>query len=265
MDMDVSFGPEEQIVWPASVLAGILMCAAVYDITREVSSRCYKGYNGLNELHKLEWNNRGFSTFHALVAAVVSFYLLVISDLFSKDVHGAIIIDRKSWMSDAMFGVSLGYFLTDLLMILWHFPSLGGKEYLLHHGLSMYAISLALLSGKGHVYILMVLITEATTPFVNLRWYLDLAGRKDSKLYLYNGVALFAGWLVARVILFVYFFAHVYLHFDQVRTVFPLGFYSMMAVPPAMSAMNLLWFRKICKGMVKAMSSANRSQCAKTD
>jgi hypothetical protein len=78
-------------------------------------------------------------------------------------------------------------------------------------------------------------------------------------------VALFAGWLVARVILFVYFFAHVYLHFDQVRTVFPLGFYSMMAVPPAMSAMNLLWFRKICKGMVKAMSSANRSQCVKTD
>lgn len=101
---------------------------------------------------------------------------------------------------------------------------------------------------------------------------------------------------VARVILFVYFFAHVYLHFDQViiinqssslqgsalwqsvvklvpgcsinlqvRTVFPLGFYSMMAVPPAMSAMNLLWFRKICKGMVKAMSSANRSQCVKTD
>jgi hypothetical protein len=58
VDMDVRFGPEEQIVWPASVLAGILMCAAVYDITREVSSRCYKGYNGLNELHKLEWNNR---------------------------------------------------------------------------------------------------------------------------------------------------------------------------------------------------------------
>ncbi|KAG8068279.1 hypothetical protein GUJ93_ZPchr0005g15209 [Zizania palustris] len=26
--MDVSFGPEERIVWPASVLAGILMCAA---------------------------------------------------------------------------------------------------------------------------------------------------------------------------------------------------------------------------------------------
>ena len=41
---------------------------------------------------------------------------------------------------------------------------------LLHHGLSMYAIGLALLSGKAHMYILMVLFTEVTTPFVNLRW-----------------------------------------------------------------------------------------------
>jgi hypothetical protein len=91
-------------------------------------------------------------------------------------------------------------------MILWYFPRLGGKEYvskfiyhrisrllkwyifnfltlfllrirscgtmfqLLHHGLSIYATSLALLSGKAHFYILMVQFTEATTPFVNLRW-----------------------------------------------------------------------------------------------
>jgi uncharacterized membrane protein YhaH (DUF805 family) len=49
--------------------------------------------------------DRGFSTFHALVAAVVSFYLVVISDLF----HSNIIIDRNSWLSDAMFGVSCSF------------------------------------------------------------------------------------------------------------------------------------------------------------
>ncbi|CAD6342098.1 unnamed protein product [Miscanthus lutarioriparius] len=265
MDL-ISFGPQEQIVWPASVVAGIAMCAAVYDLTRQVSSRCFKGYDGLNEMHKIEWNNRGFSTFHALAAAAVSLYLLVLSDLFSEDARGtAIVVDRKSWLSDGMFGVSLGYFLTDLAMILWYFPRLGGKEYLLHHGLSMYAISLALLSGKGHFYILMVLFTEATTPFVNLRWYLDLAGRKGSKLYLYNGLALFVGWLVARIILFVYFFAHMYLHFDQVRTVFPLGFYSILTVPPLLSLMNLVWFWKICKGMVKTLCKMKQSVSAKTD
>ena len=51
---------------------------------------------------------RGFSTFHALAAAAVSLYLLVLSDLFSEDARGtAIVVDRKSWLSDGMFGVSL--------------------------------------------------------------------------------------------------------------------------------------------------------------
>ncbi|KAG2592530.1 hypothetical protein PVAP13_5NG557900 [Panicum virgatum] len=214
--MDGSFGPQERILWPASVLAGVVMCGVAYEMTRKVSSRCFKGYSRLSHMQKVEWNNRAFSTFHALVAAAISFYLVVISDLFNEDVNNGVIIDRKSWLSDAMFGVSIGYFLIDLAMILWYFPSLGGKEYLLHHGLSMYAIGLALLSGKAHMYILMVLFTEVTTPFVNLRWYLDVSGQKNCNLYLYNGVALFVGWLVARIILFVYLFAHLYFRYDQV-------------------------------------------------
>ncbi|KAL5673512.1 hypothetical protein ACJX0J_017818, partial [Zea mays] len=188
----------------------------VYQMTRHVSSRCFKCYSMLNNRQKVEWNNRGFSTLHALVAAAVSFYLVMISDLFNEDAHNSIIIDRKSWLSDCMFGVSIGYFLTDLTMIMLYFPSLGGNEYLLHHGLSMYAIGLALLSGKAHMYILMVLFTEITTPFVNLRWYLDVAGQKTCNLYLYNGVALFVGWLIARIILFIYMFTHMYFHLDQV-------------------------------------------------
>ncbi|CAO1944635.1 unnamed protein product [Urochloa humidicola] len=265
MDVGGNFGPQERILWPASVLAGIVMCGAVYEMTRKVSPRCFKGYSRLSHKQKVEWNNRGFSTFHALVAAAVSFYLVVISDLFNEDVNNDIIIDRKSWLSDTMFGVSIGYFLTDLAMILWYFPSLGGKEYLLHHGLSMYAIGLALLSGKAHMYILMVLFTEVTTPFVNLRWYLDVAGQKTCSLYLYNGVALFFGWLVARIILFVYLFTHMYFHFDQARSIFTLGFYSLVAVPSTVSVMNVFWFWKILKGMVKTLSRRKHSENGKTD
>ncbi|CAL4953932.1 unnamed protein product [Urochloa decumbens] len=266
MDVGENFGPQERILWPASVLAGIAMCGAVYEMTRKVSSRCFKGYSRLSHMQKVEWNNRGFSTFHAVVAAAISFYLVVISDLFTEDVNNGIIIDRKSWLSDAMFGVSIGYFLTDLAMILWYFPSLGGKEYLLHHGLSMYAIGLALLSGKAHMYILMVLFTEVTTPFVNLRWYLDVAGQKTCSLYLYNGVALFVGWLVARIILFVYLFTLMYFHYDQARSIFTLGFYSLVAVPSTVSVMNVFWFWKILKGMVKTLSRRRKhSENGKTD
>lgn len=232
------------------------MCKIVYNLTGEFSSLLFKGYAKLNDSQKLEWNNRGISTFHAIVAAVISFYLLLLSDLFDEGNHVELVIFRWSTLSESLFGISIGYFLSDLAMILWTYPALGGVEYLLHHGLSLIAIVLSLISGQVHIYILMVLFSEITTPFVNLRWYLDLVGQKSSKLYLYNGVALFFGWLVARVILFIYFFYHMFVHFDQVKQMFPLGYYCLLSIPSTLTLMNFYWFWKITKGMIKALSKA---------
>lgn len=36
----------------------------------------------------------------------------------------------------------------------------------------MFSIIQSLLSGQAQIYILMVLFSEITTPFVNLRWYI---------------------------------------------------------------------------------------------
>lgn len=252
--MEVKFGPAEQVLWSISIISGIIMCKIVYELTGWISSLYFKVYNDLTKSQKIEWDNRGFSTFHAILAAAVSFYLIVFSDTFKDGGPGDLMINRRSVLSDAMFGISIGYFLADLGMILWLFPSLGGKEYMLHHGLSLYAILLSLISGQGQIYILMVLSTEITTPLVNLRWYLDLAGQKSSTLYIYNGVAMFVGWLVARILFFVYIFYHMYQHFDQVKMIFPLGFYSVLLVPSMLAVMNVIWFRKILRGMMKTLS-----------
>lgn len=250
----------EQYGWLLSVLAGILMCIIVYRVTGLLSMVYFNAYKGLPQLKKMEWNNRGFSTFHAFIVAAGSFYLVVLSDLFAENSHGESIVKKKSVLSDTMLGISTGYFLSDLGMILWYYPVLGGLEYVLHHGLSMFSIILSLISGQAQIYILMVLFSESTTPFVNLRWYLDVAKQKSSKLYICNGIALFLGWLVARIFLFIYFFVHMYHHFDQVREIFPLGFYSILVVSPLLSAMNLFWFWKIAKGLVKTLTKSRHAQ-----
>ncbi|CAL1381310.1 unnamed protein product [Linum trigynum] len=244
----------------ASAFVGIIMCRAVYILTGYVSVLCFKGYDKLSYKQKMEWNNRGFSTFHALFAASLSLYLLLYSDLFKEDPQDGLIINNYSFLSNSVLGISIGYFLTDLAMILWFYPVLGGLEYLLHHGLSLFSQFLAVISGCGQIYILMVLFTESTTPFVNLRWYLDVAGEKNSKLYMYNGVMLFFGWLVARILLFIYFFVHMYIHFDEVKTIFPLGLCTLLTVPPMLTMMNVFWFWKIAKGMVKTLSKSRQSQ-----
>ncbi|KAG0463696.1 hypothetical protein HPP92_019765 [Vanilla planifolia] len=258
--MDGNFGPIERVIWPTSVISGIVMCKLVYEFIGWISRGYLKSYNSLSKSTMHEWNNRGFSTFHAILAAAISFYLLVLSDLFKEGSENGFIVDRKSVLSDSLLGFSAGYFLADLGMILWCFPSLGGVEYIMHHGISIYSIILSLINGTAQFYILIILFSEITTPFVNLRWYLDVYGKKSSKLYIYNGVALFLGWLVARVILFIFFFAHIYVHFDQVRTIFPLGFYSLLTAPPLLAFMNVYWFWKITKGMVKTLSQKRHAQ-----
>ncbi|KAL1816874.1 hypothetical protein ACET3Z_019448 [Daucus carota] len=248
--------PSKEFGWILSVLASILICIIVYEVTGVVSSILYKGYAKLDSAHKLEWNNRGISTFHALFVAVASVYILIVSDLFKEGSKNDLITYRRSILSDTALGISLGYFVSDLAMILWKFPALGGMEYVLHHGLSMFSIIQSLVIGQAQFYVLMVLFTETTTPFVNLRWYLDIAGQKKSKMYTCNGIALFLGWLAARILWFVFFFHHLFSHFDQVQKMHPLCFYSILIIPPVLTVMNVFWFWKITKGIIKTLTKA---------
>ena len=90
-----------------------------------------------------------------------------------------------------------------------------------HHTLSAIAVGYSMYTGEGQLYTFMVLISELTTPEINLRWYvleidamnllvplqinkfsywcryLDTAGLKKSSAYLINGVVIFFAWMVS--------------------------------------------------------------------
>ncbi|XP_078163726.1 uncharacterized protein LOC144558743 isoform X2 [Carex rostrata] len=184
---------------------------------------------------------------------MMALYMVFISDLFSDQLVGPVTI-RSSNISTFALGVSTGYFLTDLAMILWLYPSLGGMEYVVHHLLSLLALAYSVLSREAQLYIYMTLLCETTTPGVNLRWYLDTAGMKRSKAYVLNGVAMFVAWLVARILLFIYLFYHIYMHHDQTRMMHPFGYFLTLTIPVILFAMNLTWFMKILRGLKKTLT-----------
>ncbi|KAF5731346.1 TRAM LAG1 and CLN8 (TLC) lipid-sensing domain containing protein isoform 1 [Tripterygium wilfordii] len=198
-----------------SIIGGIFACKLVYDLTQLMSTIYFKSYSNLTKIQRVEWNNRAISTIHALFITTLSLYFVFMSDLFSDERLAGLITLRSSALSTFALGISVGYFIADIGMIIWFYPSLGGMEYVIHHLLSMAAVAYAMLTGEGQVYTYMVLISETTTPGVNLRWYLDTAGMKKSRTYLINGVVMFVAWLVARILLFMYLFYHIYLHYDE--------------------------------------------------
>lgn len=243
----------EPTLWFSSVILGILACKTVYNVMKVVSPLC-PPYTRLSKTEKVEWDNRGFSTAHAIAVSVAASYFLFFSDLFEDDAPSGPVLFRSSISSQMILGMSLGYFISDLAMILWFYPKLGGREYVLHHLLSMLSLSLLFYTGEGSFYVYVVLLSEITTPFVNLRWYLSIAGMKKTKAYMINGVLLFFGWMMARVLLFVYFFIHLYGHFDEVKQFSKASYYCLLLVPPCLTIMNLVWFFKVAKGMLKTIS-----------
>lgn len=241
-----------------SVLGGIFMSKMVHDITELISSSYFTGYSSLTKTQRIEWKNRGMSSVHAIFISVMSVYLVFFSDLFSDNRLDGLIIWRRSNLSTFSLGVSAGYFITDLTMMIWAYPILGGKEYVFHHSLAVISVAYSMFSGEGHLYTCMVLISEATTPVVNLRWFLDTAGLKRSKAYLINGALLFLGWLVARILLFFYLFHHVHRHIEQVKQMDIYGYFLVFVVPSSLAIMNTVWFVKILRGMKKTWANSRR-------
>lgn len=236
-----------------SVLGGIFLCKMAYDLTQLISPFYYNGYASLTKIQRIEWNNRGMSSVHAIFITTMSLYLVFFSNLFSDRLE-ELVTFRSSNLSTFTLGVSVGYFITDLAMIFWLYPSLGGMEYVLHHLLSLSAIVYAMLSGEGHLYTFMVLISETTTPGINLRWFLDTAGMKKSNAYLVNGIMMFFAWLTARILLFIYLFYHIYLHYDQIKQMHTFGYLLTFLVPTALFVMNMMWFAKILRGLKKTLA-----------
>ncbi|CAN6304083.1 unnamed protein product [Urochloa humidicola] len=211
-----------------SVLLGIVLCKMAYDFTRILSSFYFKGYTSLTKIQRIEWNNRGMSSAHAIFITAVSLYLVASTDLFSDRIKGPITF-RNSIISTSALGV-------------------------LHHTLSLVAIAYTMLSGEGQFYTYMVLISETTTPEINLRWFLDTAGLKKSSAYLVNGILMFVAWLVARIFLFIYVFYHIYLHYSQIMQMHAFGYYLTFLVPSVLFVMNTMWFIKILKGVKKTLA-----------
>ncbi|GER44526.1 hypothetical protein STAS_21430 [Striga asiatica] len=194
------------------------------------------------------------STFHAVYITFVSFYFVFWSDLFTGKLNNGPITLQSSTISTCALGVSIGYFLSDLSTIIWFYPSLGGMEYVIHHFISLVAVSYAMLTSEAQFYTFIVLISEATTPWINLRWYLDAAGMKGSRVYLVNGMLVFLAWLVVRILLFIYLFCHMYRYYDQVKQMHTTGQILVLLVPSVLSVMNWIWFCKIFKGLKKTLS-----------
>jgi hypothetical protein len=78
-------------------------------------------------------------------------------------------------------------------------------------------------------------------------------GMRFSGAYTANGVCMTVTWFVGRIVLFLWFFMHMWNHRGQLSLLAPPALVLVLLVPPLLFALNVWWFTKILRGIAKLL------------
>ena len=163
--------------------------------------------------------------------------------------------------STSVFQVFVGYIACDTFWAIYFctkFP--GGGEMLFHHFISGTTFIDLLATNIGHNVGILVLLFEATTPFMNMRFLLSKMNMKHSILYKINGIIFTVGWFIFRIGLGVYGGYVLWQMRDQLWEAPPFTrWFSMIGTFFGGFALQCFWAVRIAKGFYKAISTTENS------
>lgn len=124
---------------------------------------------------------------------------------------------------------------------------------LLHHGVALLSLATAARVRALHAFLAAIMLSEATTPSVNARWWLEQAEAKAGRLYAANGLLLLATWTVARIAIVIPFYVAVAANAADMAAV-PLHARALLLLVPALLwCLNVLWWLRIVRGAAKLL------------
>ncbi len=204
------------------------------------------------------WNSTPFSTVHALSVTPLCLWAL----LFDHDGTVESQIFMRTDAGTAALQLSLGFFVGDFLVILSSKELRNDYRYIVHHIVSGMSILLGL-GFKGHYKMLTIfrLFSELSTPFVNLRWFLEATKMpKAFKLYILCGLLLTVTFYASRIFIMpiLWYFLYTFIDYenwpDAKYFLHPfLKTWTVIAYF-ALDLLNILWAYKIGKGFIKHLS-----------
>eukprot|EP01112_Ceratiomyxa_fruticulosa_P011664 TRINITY_DN3186_c0_g1_i1.p1 TRINITY_DN3186_c0_g1~~TRINITY_DN3186_c0_g1_i1.p1 ORF type:complete len:259 (-),score=18.40 TRINITY_DN3186_c0_g1_i1:65-841(-) len=232
-------------------LGAIVFYTAVYFLSRVLSPLLVKAYSSFDLAKKVEWDSRVVSNLNAAIVTLGSLYAVCFySNDWTDNPYGAPNIYSKFFIS-----VILGYFLYDLVLVLMY-RDLWGFSTIAHHVIGLITYGSGKFSGSCHYILSVWLLTEATTPFVNQRWFFDVLNKKSSTLYIFNGLAMALGFLLIRTLVVPYYTISALFQYELGlqyvrRSILNTAIFGEIGI----CSLNAYWTFLIWKGLIKAVKS----------
>ncbi|XP_066295295.1 TLC domain-containing protein 4-B-like [Branchiostoma lanceolatum] len=185
--------------------------------------------------------NYVMSLIHGAVVGGLSWYAF----LFSYVPQDKLLYDSPNVRHGAC--IVMGHAAADLLLIAWY-PSLRSREMVVHHVCALWVTYCGSVDPAGAYYGNLSLMTELSSPFLNLRHILHNMGQKTSLLYKVNGVVLLVVFFICRILTIpLWFSLRKHLGTDKLYEVgigVQIGLYVIF---PLLNLLNVFWFSKICR------------------
>lgn len=245
--------------WTRLLLANFLLHLVVYVLTGLISSKYFKAYKKAKEKGDtrtlVEWRARADSMLHCCLITPISFLMLA----FEKSLSGTVKsrLYGSTPLASAIYCFTASYFLLDLLLCICH-HKIYGWQYIIHGFCSVLLYSAAVLVPYLQYYGFCFLLFEASTPFLNLTWYLKRFGYSDTSKQQVVTRALFAiTFLIVRCMLGPYFSYFVWQDLLTTRHMPAFVRALYLAANITMNGLNFIWGRLILKKLLDAVGKKN--------
>lgn len=139
-----------------------------------------------------------------------------------------------------------GYLLSDLIHVLWHYPNLGKMDTVAHH---VAFLICALVAGTYQLYpfaFAWLIVGEASTPLLNLRWFLIRQGHGASRTLVHVSSAFGAVFFLTRFWIYGAGLLHLFFSYSEMPEEIS-GFLSagVLCFLVFGFCLNLIWLRRI--------------------
>ncbi|XP_067416447.1 TLC domain-containing protein 4-like [Emydura macquarii macquarii] len=239
-------------------------------VSPQLSPLLSRHYCSLPAVKKNEWDSRCVSTLHALVVGLFCVYILLFDGAVNANPICRSSSDSLCFQGDPHLvklnvAITCGYLLYDLLLLLRYWKTLGDSLFVCHHLVALYAYGYVLSRGVLAYFANFRLLSELSTPFVNLRWFFDAVGQPRSSWFvLANGLAMTVVFFLVRIAVIPSYYARVLAWYGTPEYA-RLGLAVQVAwiVPSlALEVLNLIWMYKIIRGFYRAFCRPRERKAA---
>ncbi|XP_013407955.2 transmembrane protein 56 [Lingula anatina] len=251
MDAPVSFA-----YYPTALISCVIS-SLLFQYCGKILAK-YMNQFSKSPLHvQIELQTLFVSGVHAIIVSFSGLYVLLTDERTMKDsVWGDCPQVRHTC------AIVVGYLVSDFIIMIIYYKEVGGYFYFIHHLASIYAYVYVITFGVLEFFANFRLLAEFSTPFVNMRRFLEVEGYpKSSKQVLVNGFSMVIFFFVTRVAVIPPYYWMVYSIYGT-PAYESIGHvqYVLVGSCAVLDILNVIWFFKMCRGAHKVLKSQKLRQ-----